>query len=504
MEIDLIPSLKQFKIITNRIAQLGQIAALAGWDQQTYMPPAAAQSRGEQMAAISEVIHELSIADETGRALSCAESDTAGMDPDSDDVRMLRVARRSYDLALKLPGSLVAEMSRQQAIAMSVWQEARATSDYARFAPALTTTLDLVREAVGYIGYTEHMYDALIDQYEQGATHASVAAMYADLTPHLVKLTGAIRQAIQVDDAAIYGHFPVDKQKETTLRIVRALGYDLTRGRQDEAAHPFCTSFSRDDVRITTRFDTGFLQQALYASLHEAGHAMYEQGIPSVFTGTPLANAASLGIHESQSQLWENQVGRSLPFARFVFPILRAAYPDALRNESAESYYRAVNKVAPSLIRVEADEVTYNLHVALRFEIESRLLTGELAVKDVPAAWNAKMTEYLGISPTDDAVGVLQDVHWAIGLIGYFPTYSIGNLVSAQLWNTLTQALPDVEIQIERGEFSTLLQWLNTNIHVHGCKYLPAELLQKASGAPLSPSHFVDYLNKKYAQIYGI
>ena len=500
----MIESLERFKERVNRISRLGQIAALAGWDQQTYMPTGAAEARGEQMAVISEVIHELSVSDEMGALLGAAESDTAGLDEDTDEVRMLRVARRGFDLARKLPASLVADMSRHQSVAMGAWQEARSTNDFSKFAPALQITIDQVRESAGYLGYTNHIYDALIDQYETGSSQAEIAAMYSDLTPHLVKLAAAIRAAAQVDDAAIHGDFPIATQKETTLKIVQALGYDLTRGRQDEAAHPFCTSFSRNDVRITTRYNAMFMQQALYASLHEAGHAMYEQGIPERFAGTPLSGAASLGIHESQSRLWENQVGRSRAFANYVFPILQTAYPETLSSSSPEAYYKAINRVESSLIRVEADEVTYNLHVALRFELECALLTGDLSIADLPEAWNARMKEYLGIEPPTNSVGVLQDVHWSIGLIGYFPTYTVGNLVSAQLWKTIREAIPDIDSNVESGNFAPLLGWLNKNVHSYGSKYLPGELVVKATGEPLKPAYYVEYLNAKYGEIYGL
>ena len=497
-------SLEKFKARSNRISRLGQVASIAGWDQQTYMPTGSAQARGEQLAVISEFIHELSVSDETGDLLSAAEAETAGLDADSDEVRMVKVARRNFDLAHKLPGSLVAEISRQQAVAMSAWQEARATANFSLFAPSLKIMMELTRQSAEYIGYKDHIYDALIDQSEIGATHQSIAAMFAELTPELVKLTAQIREAEQVDDSLIHGDFPIEKQKQTTLSIVQKLGYDLTRGRQDEAAHPFCTSFSREDVRITTRYDARFLQQALYASLHEAGHAMYEQGLPAAYSGTPIGQAASLGIHESQSRLWENQVGRGRAFSKFVLPILQEAYPTQLGSATPEAYYKAVNRVEPSFIRVEADEVTYNLHVALRFELESLVLTDKLAVDDLPDAWNARMKEYLGVTPINDAVGVLQDVHWAIGLIGYFPTYSIGNLVSAQLWKTISTVIPDVDEKIERGEFSEILSWLNTNVHAYGCKYLPGEIVVRATGAPLSAAPYLQYLNRKYADIYRL
>lgn len=488
----------------NKIARLGQLSGLAGWDQQTYMPPGAAEARGEQLAVISELIHEMTVADETAQLISSAEAEIATLDCDSDEVRSLRVVRRSHELATKIPGQLVAEASRHQSVAMPLWAQARAESDYSKFAPALEKSIELARQVAEHLGYKDHIYDALIDQYEIGATQADVAKMYADLTPHLVSLTAAIRDAKPNDDSVLMGNFPIDRQQSVTLDIVKSLGYDLSRGRQDIAAHPFCSGFSRDDVRITTRYNSEFLQQALYASLHEAGHAMYEQGIPASLDGLPISNAASLGIHESQSRLWENQVGRSRAFANWAFPALQAAFPESLGNSNAGAYYEAVNVVRPSYIRVEADEVTYNLHVALRFELECALLSGELSVKDVPSAWNARMEKFLGITPPNDSLGVLQDVHWSIGLIGYFPTYSIGNIVSAQLWNAASREIPELYSLVETGQFSPLLHWLNANVHAYGCKFLPSEIVQKATGEPLNPAYYVNYLNAKYGELYGL
>ena len=495
--------LQRYREHTGKISSLGQIAALIDWDQQTYMPAGAAGARSEQIGVLSELIHSLSTSSEAGDLLKHAEDEVAGSDPDSPEARMVSVGRKNYDRSVKLPADLVSEISRHCASAISVWEEAREKSDFSLFAPALKKTFDLTKQAAEYLGYTDHIYDALIDQYEPGSTQASVKSMFANLVPHLVKLNAGIANAPQVDDKPIRGSFSVPQQRAFTLDIASRLGYDLNRGRQDETAHPFCTSFSKYDVRITTRYDEQFLQQGLYATLHEAGHAMYEQGVPDEWQGTPIGGAASLGIHESQSRLWENQVGRSRAFANWIFPHLKAAFPGS-SADTPEAFYRAVNKSEPSFIRVEADEVTYNLHIALRFELECALLSGELAVKDLPAAWNEKMQAYLGITPPDNALGVLQDVHWAIGLIGYFPTYSIGNLVSAQLWNSAETVIPDLTGKIQRGEFAPLLAWLNQNVHAHAARFLPHEVVQLATGAPLGPAHYVKYLFGKYSDIYGL
>lgn len=498
-------SLQQFKARCARIARLGQAAGLLGWDQQTYMPAGAAMARAEQTAAISEFLHELATSDETGKLLAAAEAEVAGQSEDSDDVRMLRVARREFDKATKLPTELVTELARHSAIGQDVWARARHANDFAMFAPVLEKMFELTRQTAECLGYKDHIYDALIENYEPGTTRADVAAMFGELKPDLVALTQAIAHSSRpVDDKPLFGDFPIEAQKALTLSTVGAIGFDLNRGRQDIAEHPFCSNFSRDDVRITTRFDPKFLNQALYASLHEAGHGMYEQGSPVAYEETPLAGGASLGVHESQSRLWENLVGRSRGFCRWLFPQLQAHFPDTLAHTDAEAYYRATNKVTPSLIRVEADEVTYNLHILMRFELECDLLTGALAIADLPAAWNAKMEAYLGITPPSDADGVLQDVHWACGLIGYFPTYSIGNLLSAQLLSAARVALPDLDTQIEHGSFTALLDWLRTNVHGYGSKYLPKELVPKATGKPLSAKDYMAYLTAKYSDIYAL
>jgi carboxypeptidase Taq len=498
-------SLSDFKKECARIARLVQINALVDWDQQTNMPPGGAEARAEHSATLSELIHGISTSDSYGELLANAEAELQGADPDDDDARLLRVARRDYDRATKLPSRLVADLARHSAISQDRWVRARAENDFAGFAPYLERMFELTREAAEHLGYEDHIYDALIDNYETGARQRQVSDMFADLKPKLVELTQAIAASGRpVDSSILRGRFPIEKQKVVTTRVVSAIGYEFSRGRQDEAAHPFCTNFSRDDVRITTRFDPGYIGIALYASMHEAGHALYEQGIPSEFDASPLGSGTSLGIHESQSRLWENLVGRSRPFARFLFPHLKDAFPDVLDGAQAEDFYRAVNSVSPSLIRIDADEVTYNLHVMLRFELECELLTGALAISDLPEAWNARMEEYLGVRPPDDAHGVLQDVHWSAGIIGYFPTYSIGNLVSGQLWHAIRKAVPNLDDRIEIGSFASILNWLRANVHRHGRKFEPGELVQMATGEPLTSSYYVDYLTAKYSDIYEL
>ncbi|MCS6775526.1 MAG: carboxypeptidase M32 [Chloroherpetonaceae bacterium] len=499
-------SFELLKARVRRVVYLNQAAGLLGWDQQTYMPAGAAETRGEQIGTLSELAHELFTADETGQLLEAAERETEGMEADSDERRMLALLRRQYERATRLPASFVAELSRHQSHSFRVWVEARARNDFALFQPALEKMFDLVGQQAGYYGYRDHIYDALLDGYEQGATHASVAAMFAGIKPALVALTQAIVESRRDESgvSALQGFFPVEAQRQLTLHVLEAIGFDLRRGRQDEAAHPFCANFGRDDVRLTTRYDTAHLTQGLYSSLHEAGHGLYEQGSAPEYEGTVLAGGTSLGVHESQSRLWENLVGRGRPFVRYLLPVLQRFFPDALEGVDAEDLYRAVNRVEPSLIRVEADEVTYNLHVLLRFEIESDLLTGKMAVRELPEVWNARMREYLGVVPPDDASGCLQDVHWSEGLIGYFPTYSLGNLYSAQIWDALRAALPDLDAQIERGVFAPMLDWLQQHIYRYGSKYPPAELITRATGAPPSADHYAAYLQTKYRDLYRL
>ena len=488
-----------------RIKRLSEVSALLDWDQQTYMPEGAAAGRGEQSATVNELIHGLFVNTETETLLTAAEAEAADMDPDSDAARTVANVRRDYERETRLPSELVGELSRHRAISHNIWVRARKNNDFKTFEPALEKMLELTRRRAECLGYQEHIYDALLDVYEPGMKQSDVSAMFSDMKPTLVELTRRIGlSARTVDASLLHRSYPVEAQRTLTLELAREFGFDLTRGRQDEAAHPFCSGFNRDDVRITTRFDPAYLGQALYATLHETGHGLYEQGFTPKYDPTPLGASTSLGVHESQSRLWENLVGRSRPYCEHVFPKVRAAFPDAVANENAEAFYRAVNLVQPSLIRVEADEVTYNLHIMLRFELECEMLTGTLAVNELPAAWNERMQAYFGLTPPNDGEGVLQDVHWSEGLMGYFPTYALGNLISGQLWSAINRAITDLPEQLRAGKFGPLLEWLRANVHRHGRKYLPAELIQKATGEPLMSRYYLDYLTSKYSDIYAL
>jgi carboxypeptidase Taq len=497
--------LEELKSRLAKISDLENAAAVLDWDQQTFMPPGGAEARAEQRATLATLSHELFTAGETGTLLEQSERERDGAEPESDEVALLRVTRRDYERAVKLPADLVAEITRTRTLAQEVWTKARPRNDYASFAPWLEKTIELTRRAAECWGYQDRLYDPLLDQYEPGTTTAQVEAMFKELKPGLVSLVKAIvERGAPLDDAVLHREFDVARQREFSERLVRAIGYDFTHGRQDTAAHPFCTSFSRDDVRITTRFDPRLIAQALLASMHEAGHALYEQGSPVEFDRGPLRGGASMGVHESQSRLWENMVGRSKGFWQHFFTALEESFPDQLADTDAEGFWRAVCKVTPSCIRVEADEVTYNLHVMLRFELENELLEGRLSVADAPAAWNRKMQEYLGVTPPNDSDGILQDIHWSLGIMGYFPTYSIGNLLAAQLWEKASSDMPGLTAQIARGEFAPLLGWLREKIHRHGRKYLPNELIPLATGEALQSRSYLRYLTEKYSELYSL
>jgi len=489
------------------VKALSEAVAVLGWDQQTYMPAGGAAGRAAQITALVRVIHEKATSQDLARLLDAAERMGGGPDPDGDDAALLRAARRDFDKATRTPTDLAGEMARVTTLAHEEWAAARDASDWARFAPWLEQILGLTRQVADHLGHGGERYDALLDQYEPGMTTAQVRAMFDALQPGAVSLVRRIaeRGPGAVDDSVLRREFDEAKQEEFGKGVVRALGFDWNRGRQDRAVHPFCTSFGGGDVRITTRFDRRFLPTALFGSIHEAGHALYEQGFAARYAGGPLAEAASLGVHESQSRLWENLVGRSRPFWDHFFPALQAAFPESLADTDAASFHRAANKAEPSLIRVEADEVTYNLHILLRFEMEQALLSGALAVADAPAAWNTRTHELFGLTPPDDAHGILQDVHWAGGMIGYFPTYTVGNLLSVQLYEKAdADGGGQLAAQIGSGEFGPLLGWLRENVHQWGRKYLPGELIGRAAGGPLDPAPYLRYLETKFGGLYGV
>jgi carboxypeptidase Taq len=497
----------KFETLKSRLKEvhdLNQAAAVLGWDQQTYMPPGGTAGRAEQLSTLSKIAHEKFTSDEIGQLLG----DLSGADFDysSDEASLVRVAKRQYDKARKLPLELVAEMSKTFALGHQVWTKARADSDFAQFRDTLAKIVDLNIQAAEAYGYQDHIYDALLDLYEPGMKTADVESVFDELKTNLVPLVAAIaEQKDRVDDSMMRLEYEEQKQWDFGLLPLQAIGYDLARGRQDKSAHPFTTNFSINDVRITTRVYKDQLPAALFGTLHEAGHALYEQNVDPSLEGTLLAGGTSLGVHESQSRLWENVVGRSREFWQFYYPQLQAFFPEQLGRVDLETFYRAINKSEPSLIRVEADEVTYNLHIFLRFELEQALLTQALKVDHLPEAWNAKIEQYLGLTPPNDAQGVLQDIHWSGGTMGYFPTYSLGNILSLQFYRQTLQDLPDLPQLFTRGEFGALLNWLREHIHRHGSKFTANELIRRITGAEtLEAGPYLAYIKAKYGEIYDL
>jgi carboxypeptidase Taq len=497
---------QQLKTQLADVVHLQRAAALLSWDQQVNMPPGGAQARAEQLALLSRLAHEMFTSDEVGKLIDEAAAEVKGLDYGSDEAAMVRVAKHDYDLQTKIPTDLVEEIARTQTLAHEVWAKAREEDDFPAFVPMLEKIYGLMRREADALGYEKHPYDALLDQYEPNTKTADVERLFDELRAELVPFVAAIFERLDaVDSRPIHLRYDLDKQEAFGLKVIKQIGYDMTRGRQDRSVHPFTTEFSINDVRITTRYYEDYMPTALFGSIHEAGHAMYEQGSDQSLEGTILTGGTSLGVHESQSRLWENVVGRSRSFWRYFYPDLQATFPAQLGKVSLEAFYRAINAVSRSLVRVEADEVTYNLHIMLRFELENALLEEKLAVKDLRDAWNAKMESYLGVTPPDDGKnGVLQDVHWSSCLVGYFPTYSLGNFLAAQYWDKALADVPSIPEDIERGDFSTLLTWLRDNIHQYGRKYWPTELTERITGESIQVRSFLKYLKAKYTDIYGL
>jgi carboxypeptidase Taq len=497
--------LDQLKTILAEVTDLNRASSVLEWDQETYMPPGGVTSRSEQFSTLHRLAHARFTADDVGQLLLELEDETAALPFDSTEASLVRVTRRDYDKDRRVPSELVSEIARAGSAAYPVWQKARRDADFKLFAPVLEKNLELNRRLADALGYEDRPYDALLGYYEPGMTTDELESIFAELKKAIVPLVADIaRNADSVDDRVLYRGFDPDLQIKYALDVVTKLGYDLQRGRQDISTHPFSTSFGPGDVRITTRVSRDFFNECLFGSIHESGHAMYNQGIGDDIDRTPLWGGASPGVHESQSRLWENLVGRSRPFWKHFFPSLSAAFPGPLHDVDDEAFFRAVNKSYPSLIRVEADEVTYNLHVLLRFELENELLEGKLKVIDLPEAWNARVKSYLGISVPNDREGVLQDVHWSSVSFGIFPGYTIGNLIGAQLMEKIRTNISDLDAQIERGEFVALLRWLRKNVHQHGRKFTPNELLERATGKPLTPAPWIAYVREKYGALYGV
>jgi len=494
--------------LTNRVKQislLNSCAALLGWDERTYMPQKGAANRSEQQSLLAGIAHEKFTSPEIGNLLSEVEASNLITDQLSPDAVNIREIRRAYDKRVKVPKSLVEEISRTTTLSEQAWIEARKKSDFPTFSPWLTRMIDLKSQEAEAVGYEKEPYDALLDDYEPGETATNITRIFTDLRRDLVPLVEAITQSKKRPDLSIIERdYPIDRQEILGKAASAAIGFDYDGGRLDITTHPFCTTIGAGDVRITTRFNQRHLGQAFFGILHETGHGLYEQGLEPQYRGTPMGDAISLGIHESQSRMWENIIGRSKPFWKYFFPRARQVFPEALNGVKLDDFYFAINDVRPSFIRVEADEATYNLHILLRFEIEHAIFNKELKTEDIPAVWNDKFKKYFGVRPPDDARGCLQDVHWGAGLIGYFPTYTLGNLYSAQFFAKAREDLGNLDKQFERGQFDLLLDWLREKIHKHGQRYRAEELVKEVTGNPLSHSYLIEYLKEKYSALYGI
>ena len=482
---------------------IGQIGGLLGWDQEVMMPPKAAPLRAEQLAWLSTESHKRMTDPEVGELLAAAESEADGGEIEQGN---LRIIRDSYDKATKKPASFVEEFARHRSKSIVTWTEAREKNDFSIFRDDLAKMIEMSRELAGYLGYEDNPYDALLDLYESGLTVAKVDPLFAGLRESSVPLIKAVGELDDKPDCSwVHTHpWPKESQEALSQAISEAIGFDFKAGRRDESTHPFCGGSNPDDVRWTTRYDEKEPYGAIYGTMHETGHALYEQGRPRDLDFQPVGEADGLGVHESQSRLWENQVGRSLEFCEWSFPLWQKHFPANFEGVTPEMLWQAVNQVEPSLIRVEADEATYNLHVMIRYEIEKLLINGELEVDDLPDAWDDMYEEFLGVRSTTRSEGVLQDIHWSMGAFGYFPTYTLGNLYSAQLLEAAKRDIGDVESQIRNGDFTPLLEWMRTHVHARGSILEPADLMEEATGEQPNPDAFVTYLADKISSLYGV
>jgi carboxypeptidase Taq len=493
-----------FKEHLSRVRDLQMAAAVLAWDRETYMPEGGAPARARQLGTLSEMAHELFVRDEVGGWLEALRSYEESLDCDSDDASLIRVTRRDYEKERRVPSKLVGEMARAASLGHQAWVEARQTADFRLFQPSLQRLVELRITWANCFDYEESIYDPMLDDFEPGLTRAKVQEVFGVFRPPLVELVAAIRERQdRVDASCLAGNYDESTQWDLGIEALKLMGYDFDRGRQDRAAHPFTTHFSSSDVRITTRFDRHNVASALFSTIHEGGHALYELGVSPALDDTLLGDGGSMVLHESQSRLFENVVGRSRAFWRYFYPTLQAKFP-RFNDVDVETFYRAINQVQPSFIRVEADEVTYGLHIILRFELEQALVTGELAVADLPEAWNSKMEAYLGLRPPDDAMGVLQDIHWSGGMLGYFPDYLLGSMLSVQLFEQAKAEVPDLGAQIGRGELATLRAWMGEKVHQHGRKFTLDEVTERVLGTALSPEPYLNYLRDRYGEIYGL
>lgn len=497
------PVYKDALRIIHLVSDLKSASAVLGWDQEVFMPDGGIEARAEQMASLDALAHEYLTNDVARRIV---ETVRANIDEFSDEQRgVLDVFLRDHDQSVKLPETLVRELSKVSAIAQEDWKRARAQKNFDLFIPSLQRLIELKIQSAELYGYKEHRYDALLNLYEEGFTVAAAQPVFERLLRGTRDLLERVdRSASHIDDSALYRNFAERTQIEFAKDIVQKLGFDFSKGRIDLSTHPFCTSFSPSDVRLTTRVQERDIRTCLFSVVHEAGHGMYEQGVHASYARTFTAGGASTGVHESQSLFWENIVARSEPFWNWAFPQLRSAFPEQFGNMPARDFYKAVNTVKPTFIRIDSDELTYNLHIILRYELEIALINEKLSVKDIPELWNQKMHEYLGITPEHDAQGCLQDIHWSFGGFGYFPGYTLGKLIAAMLWTQIQKDLPDIDGLMSSGRFTPILEWLRANVHQYGRTLQADEILQKVCGRPLTEVDFLHYLEQKLGNVYNI
>ena len=497
--------LKDLKARLTEVNDLRSAASVLAWDQFTYMPAGGGAARARQLATLRQLAHAKFTDTGIGRLLERLRSSAESLTYASDDASLIRVASHDYEKAVRVPPSFMAELSSHRAASYEAWVRARPANDFESVQSFLEKTLELSRRYAGFFPDCDHVADPLIDNADQGMTASTISNLFSDLREQLVPIVQAIVTQPTANDECLHQEFPEQEQLGFGVDIIQRFGYDMERGRLDKTAHPFTIEFSRGDVRITTRVNENNLSEALFSTLHEAGHALYEQGVSETLDGSLLGGGTSSGVDESQSRLWENMVGRSRGFWGHFYPSLQAIFPAQLETVPLDTFYRAINQVAPSLIRTDADEVTYNLHVMMRFDLELALLEGKLDIRDLPYAWRERIEADLGVTPPDDRDGVLQDVHWFSGLIGgSFQGYTLGNILSAQFLETARTALPDIDSEIARGEFGSLLGWLRENIYLHGRKFTPSELVERVTGGPITIEPYIRYLRTKYGELYEL
>jgi carboxypeptidase Taq len=484
------------------LVDLRNASHLLDWDQQTMMPPRGGPARADSLATLGRISHEMFVSARTGRLLEAAAGELNGGSDDSDDSRLVRVTQRNWEKARKVPSELAGEIARAGSIGQEAWIEARKNSDFGAFAPYLERNLELAKRYVECFDGFECAYDALLDDYDPSMTTAATKRLFDELKGELVPMIATLTAHQEnVDDSCLHGDFPISDQRLLVDEVVKLMGFDRQGWRIDDAVHPFATGFGSGDVRITTRWDPTFFASGLYGAMHETGHGLYEEGIADTLQRTPLGHAESLALHESQSRMWENMVGRGRAFSEVLAPMVATRFGVEL---ASDTLFRAVNKTTPSFIRVEADEATYGLHIVLRFEIEQEMIEGRLTVGELPEAWNSRFKEYFGLEVPDDANGVLQDVHWSGGSIGYFPTYALGNLIAGQLWERVNDDIPDLHQRIAAAELLPLREWLREHVHRHGAKFTTQELLERVVGTPIAVGPFVSYLKAKLSEVYGV